>query len=579
MNRPLNWLRSKSISFITTAACVVVLLSLAVVLTFTTFYSFRSGVNYAVRVMTQELSTQIVYNYENYVEDIINTSVVIQAEVNYLHSYFDTYVGYDRLSDFFRSIKRMNREVIEITLYDFTSRIALASSIEQRRGRLLMPDYIWESAPRWFVDAAANPTLHIFSVPYADDENEFYSLIVSRLIRMPDGNSGVLNIEISFRRFIELVDKSNLGAGGHITVIDPIYGIVYTSLDVLPYESIDVVRQITLGFDMAQIGAHNMAVNVDTLSHTRWRIAVFINVDMLTEIEQSFLMTALISIGIILVIGVIVFIWINRIITSPIKQLERVMRTVEKSDYFRMEIVDTFAFKEVNALLLRFNKMMRKISDLMEHVVIEQDARRKSELLALQNQINPHFLYNTLESITWVIENGKNEEAAKMVTALARLFRLGLMDESETVPLKNEIEHVRNYLLIQSFRYADSFEYNFDIQPEALEARTMKLILQPIVENCIYHGLKNNIDKGFIEVSAKIRGRYLVLTISDNGYGMREEKIKELYESFEDTSIGKGVGLKNVYRRIMMYYGENAEMLIESELDCGTTITIKEPIL
>ena len=574
----MDWLRAKSISFITIAACVVVLLSLAAVLIFSTFYSFRIGVNYAVRVQTQELSTQIVYNYENYIEDIINTSVVIQAEVDYLHPYFYSGIGYDRLSDFFRSIKRMNSEVIEITLYDSTSRIALASSIEQRRGRWLLHDYVWESAPRWFLEADANPTVHIFSVPYADDEYEFYSLNVSRHIRMPDGNSGILYIEISFRRFVELVDKSNLGAGGHIMVIGPDYGIVYTSNDVLSLESIGVVRQITLGSDVAQIGAYNMAVNVDTLSHTRWRIAVFINVDMLTEIEQNFLGTAFLSFVIILAIGVIVFIWISRIITGPIKQLERVMRTVEKSDYFRMEIVDTFAFKEVNALLLRFNKMMRKISDLMERILVEQDARRKSELLALQNQINPHFLYNTLESIIWVIENGKNEEAAKMVTALAKLFRLGLMDENETVPLNNEIEHVRNYLLIQSYRYADSFEYSFDIQPEALDAMTMKLILQPIVENCIYHGLKNNIDKGFIKICAKICGEHLVLTVSDNGYGMREEKIKALYESFLDTSTGKGVGLKNVYRRIMMYYGENAKMLIESELDCGTTITIKEPI-
>ena len=574
----MNWLRGKSISFITTAACVVVMLSLALVLSLTTFFSFRSGVDYAVRVMAQELSTQIVYNYENYIENIINTSVVIQAEVNYLHSYFDSCEGYDRLSEFFRSIKRMNSEVIEITLYDFSSRVVLASSIEQRRGRWLLHDYFWESAPRWFLEASANPTVHIFSVPYADDENEFYSLNVSRHIRMPDGRSGILNTEISFSRFIELVDKSNLGAGGHITVLDPIYGIVYTSLDVLPSESIEAVRQITLGFDIAQIDAYSMAVNVDTLSYTRWRIAVFTNVDMLTEIERNFLSAAIISIGIILAIGVIVFMWISRIITRPVKQLERVMQTVEESDYFRMEVVDWFAFKEVNALLLRFNKMMKKINDLMEHVVIEQDARRKSELLALQNQINPHFLYNTLESITWVIDNGKNAEAAKMVTALAKLFRLGLMDENETVPLKNEIDHVRNYLLIQSFRYADSFDYKFDIQPEALEVHTMKLILQPIVENCLYHGLKNNIDKGLIEVLAKIEGGYLVLKVSDNGYGMKEEKIKELYESFVDANIGKGVGLKNVYRRIMMYYGEKAQMLIESELDLGTTITIKEPI-
>jgi two-component system sensor histidine kinase YesM len=177
-----------------------------------------------------------------------------------------------------------------------------------------------------------------------------------------------------------------------------------------------------------------------------------------------------------------------------------------------------------------------------------------------------------------MIENQRNLEAGQMVVALARLFRIGISNGSEVIPLRGELEHVRNYLLIQSIRYADSFEYTFETDPAAQEAETMKLILQPIVENCIYHGLKNKIDKGRISISASLDAGFLVLKVSDNGYGMRQEKIDELYRSFEDGVASNSVGLKNIWQRVMIYYGGRAEMLIESELDEGTTITIKEPL-
>jgi len=245
-----------------------------------------------------------------------------------------------------------------------------------------------------------------------------------------------------------------------------------------------------------------------------------------------------------------------------------------------METVDIEASKEVKAMIRQFNKMMIKISELMERVVLEQSAQRRSELKALQSQINPHFLYNTLDSIIWLIENNKNREAGEVVVALSNLFRSSISKDSVTVPLRDEIEHVSNYLLIQNFRYSDSFDYELDVDEDALDCPTMKLILQPIVENCIYHGLKNKIDRGIIQIKAKREGDFLVLSVTDNGYGMRQEAITDLYRSFEgEDDSDDRVGLKNIYQRIRFYYGGDAEMRIESEPDEGTTITIKEPVI
>ena len=165
-----------------------------------------------------------------------------------------------------------------------------------------------------------------------------------------------------------------------------------------------------------------------------------------------------------------------------------------------------------------------------------------------------------------------------MVVALARFFRLSISKETETIPVREEIEHVRNYLLIQNIRYPDSFDYEINVEDDALDIRTMKLILQPIVENCIYHGLKNNIDRGLIKISAYIEDGYLVLSVSDNGYGMRQETIDNLFRTFEDSVASNSVGLKNIYQRVMIYFAGDAKIQIESELDEGTTIIIKEPL-
>jgi Predicted signal transduction protein with a C-terminal ATPase domain len=573
MKTKTSFFKSKSVSFIIIAACVAIVVVMVLSLFLTTYTSFSSGMSGAVNTQTRELSTQIVYNYENYIGSMIKTSNTIQTTIEKYN--LDDFEDALDLSGFFQQIISLNSDILKISVYEKDNGRVLASTETGEIGTALQGGDI-----QWFTEAKEEPTVHAFSVPYAEYGSEEYKLSVSKSIKVKGAGEGaILKIEVSFQQFIDLVKKSNLGAGGHITIIDQNYEIVYTStIDPPPQEETEVIREITLGSRNVEIGAYNMFVNVGTISNTKWRICVFINADRLTEIERSFLTTTILLSALILAISVGLFLAVARTITTPMKQLELTMRKVEKSDYFRMEEVDISASKEIEELTKRFNKMMRKISELMKRVIDEQNAQRKSELKALQNQINPHFLYNTLDSIVWLVENEKNAEASEMVVALARLFRLSISKETETIPVREEIEHVRNYLLIQSIRYADSFDYEIDVAEEALEISTMKLILQPIVENCLYHGLKNNIDRGNIKISAYLDDGYLVLSVADNGYGMRQETIDNLYLSFEDRIASNSVGLKNIYQRVMIYFGGNAQMKIESELDEGTTITIKEPL-
>ena len=243
-----------------------------------------------------------------------------------------------------------------------------------------------------------------------------------------------------------------------------------------------------------------------------------------------------------------------------------------------VEIDPNTGTKEIYSLSKSYNEMTQEIKNLMKKVVEEQKNQRKSELKALQNQINPHFLYNTLDSIVWMIQEDQKEDAQNMIIALAKLFRISISRGNNIIPVKNEIEHVKNYLYIQSMRYKDAFTYKINVDEECYKYKVMKLILQPIVENSIYHGLKNRVDDGLIEIDGHMEGTNLILTITDNGYGISPEKIQDLYEKFNNPDLNDGVGLKNVYQRLRLYYGENSYLKIDSVEDEYTRIIISIPV-
>ena len=235
---------------------------------------------------------------------------------------------------------------------------------------------------------------------------------------------------------------------------------------------------------------------------------------------------------------------------------------------------------EVKQLSKAFNIMVARIKMLMEQIITEQEEKRKSELKALQAQINPHFLYNTLDSIIWMNENENYEGVSVMVAALARLFRISLSRGNEIISIGDELEHVKSYLTIQKVRYGDKFDYSIDADSTLLSRKTLKLILQPIIENAIHHGVSPLNEKGIIKISVSSESDKILFQVSDNGYGITPEILSELLVQ-ESTSYhgsgSSGVGLKNVNERIKLCYGEEYGLEILSEVDVGTTVNIRIP--
>ena len=222
--------------------------------------------------------------------------------------------------------------------------------------------------------------------------------------------------------------------------------------------------------------------------------------------------------------------------------------------------------------------MLERIENLKEQVVEEQEDKRKYELQALQAQINPHFLYNTLDSIIWMAET-QDSNIVAMTEALAKLFRISLNKGNEEILLKKEMEHVKNYLIIQSMRYADKFTFEIRVEPEVEKCRIIKLILQPIVENCIYHGIKKKRGSGHIIIRAFHSEPNLILQVKDDGCGMSRETCEKMlsYEIEQENISGSGIGVKNVNERIQLRFGKEYGLHYDSEEGKGTTVTYTLP--
>ena len=270
--------------------------------------------------------------------------------------------------------------------------------------------------------------------------------------------------------------------------------------------------------------------------------------------------------------GVGIFI-LSYTFTRPIGRLKNAMKQVEAGDF---EIqVESKAHDEIGMLIQSFNYMVSRLRQLIMEVYQQKLAQKNAELTALQAQINPHFLYNTLDAIAWMCEDGKNEDAEEMVTALARLFRISISKGHELIPIEKEVEHAKSYLKIENYRYKNKFTYSFEVEESCLSYLCNKITLQPIIENAIYHGVKQMIDEGEIWIRIFEDGEDIIFQVEDNGIGMTEEQCREILR--KEPGDRTGIGIKNVNDRIKIYFGSNYGLNITSELDEGTCVTIRMP--
>jgi len=301
------------------------------------------------------------------------------------------------------------------------------------------------------------------------------------------------------------------------------------------------------------------------------------------EAEKSLLMTIRVMVVVLIVILIVIYILSRRLserLTKPITELVAMTDKFAGGDFTVSYHPDSD--DEMRTLADSFNSMVKEIEHLVDDIHKEQEIAKDAELRLLQEQINPHFLYNTLDAIIWMTEAGEKQKAIQIIQELSSFFRISLSKGESEITIKSEREHVKNYLEIQRYRYQDILDYEIDFDEEILEHHIQKLTLQPIVENALYHGIKNKRGGGKISVHGHMSGDDVIeFTIRDNGIGMNEEKLGLLRDMISGKVVQedqRGFGMANVQKRIEMMYGSGYGMSVDSAYGEGTCVTVRIPV-
>ncbi|HTP59825.1 MAG TPA: sensor histidine kinase, partial [Spirochaetia bacterium] len=407
--------------------------------------------------------------------------------------------------------------------------------------------------------------------------------LVRTLPADPAGKSmGLIQVDLNYEIIARLCKDIQLGKSGYVFILGRNGDIVYHPRQQLMYGGLKTER-------IPQILAHgggNLKTTVDgrqilytvvSSRETGWEVVAVSYLDELFraswEAEYIFLMLSLL----VLVGAVGAGMVISSNISRPIESLRRSMQAVESGN-FDIDITVS-ARNEIYQLAQDCDIAVKKVRDLIEQNRKEQELKRKLELRSLQAQINPHFLYNTLDSIIWMIELGETDRAIDMTSSLARFFRIGISRGEETISISTETEYVQTYLEIQKQRYKDKLSYEIAFTPDLSNLQILKMIIQPLVENAIYHGIKNIEGPGLIRITGQRDGESIVIRVSDNGVGMAPEQLAALRDGLIEPRPANGVGVRNVQERIHVYFGLEYGVSFESAPGAGTVATVRIPVI
>lgn len=470
-------------------------------------------------------------------------------------------------------------------------------AIYNRYGRLMAAEPVAEEKKDldvmkqdWYRQAAEKQENMHFSNPHVqnlfdDGSFRYYWVIsLSRAIEITDhgrSQEGVLLVDMDYSVISRMMRQINDSSGGqYFYLCDSDGEIIYHPKqmqigDGIQKENHQAVADYKEGIYQEKFEGENRKVIVNTISYTGWKLVGVLPdstfTDGIIDIRYFVAMLMLLVAMMLVTINRVVSVRISR----PILQLSDSVREYEAGKKPEIYIGGS---TEIRYLGHSIQSFYEKIDVLMKEIVWEQTERRKSELAALQSQINPHFLYNTLESITWMIEGERNEEASFMITQLAKFFRISLSKGRTVITIRDELQHAQSYMNIQKIRYKNTFSVTFAVAEELYSYCTVKLILQPLLENAIAYGVGAMDDSGEIVVAGERKGRDIILSVKDNGIGMAEEEVEHILTDGERISKhGSGVGLVNVNNRIQILFGKEYGLKVESEPDEGTIVSIRMP--
>lgn len=442
----------------------------------------------------------------------------------------------------------------------------------------------------WYYRAYHDPkNIQLFSKPIGRNIDNIFKYSADDVVSMSKAVMdkktgkciGVILIDMKLDIIKKVIENVKPGKNGFVYIVDSTGDIVYSPVNNVVYRiKEEWLRDYNDKVMIKRIKDNDYEIMHMDSGYTGWKTVVVAPLEeslkVVTYIKYYSLTIAVIT----LIFAVMLAIFFTRSIVNPITKLRKLMKAAEEGNldcYFNSKYKD-----EIGELGDSFNNMLKEIKKLINLVQIEEKNKRKAEINTLQAQIKPHFLYNTLDTIQWMAQEHNAEDIVEMVGNLTNLLRIGLNNGDEIIKLKKEIEYVESYLVIQKTRYEDKLNYEINVDDNILEYNVIKLILQPLVENAIYHGIKEKRGKGKIIITGGIEDNKIHINVTDNGIGIKEDKLKEINKVLREghSSNSKiGYGIYNVNERIRLNYGEEFILSYSSVYGQGTSVDIWHPIL
>ena len=570
-----------SIAFTAVAVIGMLFLGMALLL------RFSSSANEMAAETSQRVLEQVNWNLDSYLRSMMRVSDTVYYRV-IKNADLEQSGTEQELRDALELLYAKDRDVlVSLALFDSDGGLISSTPLTE------LKNSVTPSREEWFTTAMERiENLH-FSTPHVqnlfEDPDSRYHWVVSlsRHVELTGGGvirSGVLLVDMNFSGIEQICKDVSFSDGqGYLYLIDGNGEIIYHPRQQLIYaglleENNQAAAAYSDGTYTEVFRSQRRQVTVKTVGYTGWKLVGVTPTESLRDNYSQLLLFALFVVSLSIFLLVFVNLRLSEWITAPMKKLDLAVRQLEKGA--ETADFDVDGPYEVEHLSHSVQSMVSTMRHLMEDVIQQEEEKRRSELDVLQSQINPHFLYNTLDSVVWMTENGRTQEAVVMLTALARFFRISLSKGSNIIPIGDELEHARNYLTIQKMRYKNKFSVDISAEPGIEKLYTIKLIVQPILENAIYHGMEYADGDGEIHIRAFREGENAVIEVEDNGPGMSDETVQQLLKPGRCSKAkGSGIGLRNVHQRIRLTFGAAYGLSIRSEPDNGTVVRICLPAL
>ena len=564
-----------SLSFTAVAVAGILLMGCSL------FWRFSSTSQQLVEENSQRVLAQANLNLDSYLRRMMRISDAV-----YYGAVKNIDLAEESLTGAMNLLYEENRdELVSIAAFDSTGALVASVPLSTLKADSRPAQSPWFQSAMWNMENLHFSTPHVQDL-FSDPDNP-YRWVVSlsrhiQLNRDGDTENGVLLVDMGFAGIEQVCRDVELANGGYLYLIDGDGEIIYHPRQQLIYAGL--LEENNLAAAAYPDGSHVEAfegqrrqITVKTVGYTGWKL-VGVSPAQGSDLPEMFLFGLSLFLFFFFLMAFLNF-RISAYISDHIRRLEQSVKELERGRE-NVEIEEAGCY-EVQRLSHAVRSMVSTMRHLMDDIIEQEGQKRRSELEVLQSQINPHFLYNTLDSVIWMTESGRQEEAIQMVTSLARLFRIALSRGNSIIPLADELEHARHYMTIQQIRFKNKFETKITAQPGTEGLYTLKLIVQPILENAIYHGMASAEDDGLISVNACREGDDLVIDVADNGLGMRPEVAASLLdENRPDVrTSGSGIGVRNVHQRIRLTFGPAYGLTIFSEPDEGTLVRIRLPAL